>query len=317
MSLYHEFKAEIDPFTVDADIEEGLEPKWWTLAENLINEKPSESPRLIEEFKEAIIEDEFLQSLGIEHKLTDDGFLKRFLRAGTWKVDEAMTILKTYSGLGKEYKTYVTRAIPSKLDSVWNAKINTMTEKRDKYGRRIYFFRLGKWDPDKVHLDDFYASAYIFLEMIAREVKTQIAGVTVINDVSGFGFRHLRCLGLEEMRAIIAFMNGAFPLWFRKIHIVNQPRLFGVLFNMVKPFLPDKVKDNIVFHGSNFDGLHAEVCRELLPDELGGTGGANLDNSASVAAAKNLDDFFKEHCEKALEVMENNNNKSTNANKHK
>merc|ERR1712130_626347 len=75
-------------------------------------------------------------------------------------------------------------------------------------------FRLGKWDPDKVLLDDFYASAYIFLEMIAREVKTQIAGVTVVNDVSGFGFR-----------------------------------LFGVLFNMIKPFLPDKVKDNIVFHG--------------------------------------------------------------------
>ena len=82
----------------------------------------------------------------------------------------------------------------------------------------------GQWEPDKVLLDDFYASAYIFLEMIAREVKTQIAGVTVVNDAGGLGWRHLRWLGLEQMRAIIAFMNGAFPLWFRRIHIVNQPR---------------------------------------------------------------------------------------------
>ena len=60
--------------------------------------------------------------------------------------------------------------------------------------------------------------------MVAREVKTQIAGVTVVNDVSGFGFRHLRYLGLEQMKCIIAFMNGAFPIWFRKIHVVNNPR---------------------------------------------------------------------------------------------
>ena len=82
----------------------------------------------------------------------------------------------------------------------------------------------GRWDPDKVLLDDFYASAYCLLEMVAREVKTQIAGLTVLNDVSGFGFRHLRCLGLEQMKCIIAFMNGGFPIWFRRIHVVNNPR---------------------------------------------------------------------------------------------
>ena len=130
-----------------------------------------------------------------------------------------------------------------RLDSVWNAKINTMTEKRDKFGRRIYLFRLGtkhfkvcliilqklyftsgKWDPDRVKLEDFYASAYVLLELAAREVRTQVAGLTVINDVTDLGWRHLRCLGLEQMKAIVAFMNGAFPIWVRRIHIVNQPR---------------------------------------------------------------------------------------------
>ena len=30
----------------------------------------------------------------------------------------------------------------------------------------------GKWDPDRVKLEDFYASAYVLLELAAREVKT-------------------------------------------------------------------------------------------------------------------------------------------------
>ena len=96
-----------------------------------------------------------------------------------------------------------------------------------RYSRALRVLYSGHWDPDKVSLEDFYASAYVFLEMVAREVKTQIAGITVINDVSGFGFRHLRCLGLDQMKCIIAFMNGAFPIWFRRIHVVNNPR-FGI-----------------------------------------------------------------------------------------
>ena len=51
---------------------------------------------------------------------------------------------------------------------------------------------LGQWDPDTVPVEEFYASAYVLMELVAREVKTQIAGVTVVNDVSGFGFKHIR-----------------------------------------------------------------------------------------------------------------------------
>jgi len=175
-----------------------------------------------------------------------------------------------------------------------------MTEKRDKFGRRIYIFRLGRWNPDKVLLDDFYASAYCLLEMVAREVKTQIAGVTVVNDVSGFGFRHLRCLGLEQMKCIIAFMNGGFPIWFRRIHVINNPRLFGVLYNIAKPFLSERVKENIVFHGNNLQSLHEEVSPEMLPKDLGGTAGDQLDNRAAVEAVKKLDDYFRNHVENIL-----------------
>ena len=61
-------------------------------------------------------------------------------------------------------------------------------------------------------------------------------------------------------------------------------RLFNVLFSMIKPFLDDRVRDNILFHGQenndiydvcliffyrdDLQSLHAEVSPELLPADL-------------------------------------------------
>ena len=40
--LYKDFKVETDPFCLEPDLAEGLEDRWWILAEKLINEKPEE-----------------------------------------------------------------------------------------------------------------------------------------------------------------------------------------------------------------------------------------------------------------------------------
>jgi len=294
------FAIETDDFVLEADNDEGVNDKWWKMAENILDEDPLQKEAVLLKFQRAVEDDPVLQSQN-SFPLTDRGFLIRFLRAGKWKVEPALEVLRSYSSLGKDYALYVSKAIPSRLDRVWSHHLNTMTEKRDKFGRRIYIFRLGQWDPNTVPVEEFYASAYCLLELVAREVKTQIAGITVVSDVSGFGFKHIRNLGFEQMRCIAAFMTGSFPLWFHRIHVVHHPRLFNVLYNMIKPLLNDRVRDNIIFHGDNLSQLHEEVSPELLPEALGGTG--DLDNTAVVAAAKKLDDHFKEHVDRALAVQ--------------
>ena len=61
---------------------------------------------------------------------------------------------------------------------------------------------IGLWDPDKVAIEDYFASAYVLIEMVARETKSQIAGVTVVADISEFGFKHLRYLISNKMKMI-------------------------------------------------------------------------------------------------------------------
>ena len=60
-----------------------------------------------------IEKDEYLQRHK-DDRLENDSYLTRFLRAGGWSPEKSLEVLKAYSSLGKEYTSYVSRAIPTK-----------------------------------------------------------------------------------------------------------------------------------------------------------------------------------------------------------
>ena len=53
-------------------------------------------------------------------------------------------------------------------------QIHNVLEHRDQHGRRIYIFRPGRWDPDKISLQDMFCGGYAMSEMIAMETKYAI-----------------------------------------------------------------------------------------------------------------------------------------------
>ena len=74
---------------------------------------------------------------------------------------------------------------------------------RDKHGRRVYIYRSGRWDPDTVNFEQGFAVGYKILEMASLEPKTQVAGITVIFDGEGFGFKQFRSVTLENQLVVI------------------------------------------------------------------------------------------------------------------
>ena len=84
-----------------------------------------------------------------------------------------------------------------------------------------------RWDPDKIALQDLFCAGYMLCEMVVREEETQvftwrtnpcavtkfvfhslnaqIAGIVSITDASGFGFKHLRAIGLEDGKNMVKF----------------------------------------------------------------------------------------------------------------
>ena len=97
-------------------------------------------------------------------------------------------------------------------------------------------------------------------------------------------------------------------MWFHSIHIVNPPRMFKLLHDLLMPFTPQRLKvnififskieiikslkENIFFHNSIKD-LHAHIDPEILPEEYGGQLGP-FDNSPCNEAIKRFDDYYAE-----------------------
>ena len=57
-----------------------------------------------------------------------------------------------------------------------------------------------------------------------------------------------RNLGINELKCLSQFLSGAFPIWMRRIHIVNNPRIFNMFLTLCKPFTSERVRENIVMH---------------------------------------------------------------------
>ncbi len=58
-----------------------------------------------------------------------------------------------------------------------------------QHGRRIIYLKL--WDPSKINHDDILCILYLMILLLAREPKTQIAGISIIADQHGLSYSHL------------------------------------------------------------------------------------------------------------------------------
>ena len=45
-----------------------------------------------------------------------------------------------------------------------------------------------------------YSAGYSMMELISLEPKTQVAGVTMIMDASGYGYKHFSSLSMADMK---------------------------------------------------------------------------------------------------------------------
>nr|CAD7568205.1 unnamed protein product [Timema californicum] len=60
------------------------------------------------------------------------------------------------------------------------------------------------------------------------------------------------------------------PLRLKQIHHVNQPYFFNLVFAIFKPFLSEKLRNRLHFHGSDWSSLHSYIDPEFLPTKYGG-----------------------------------------------
>lgn len=266
-----------------------LEAVWYERSKTLLGEESREKTQeLVEQLRHLAEKEGNLQLP------PDDGFYLKFLRGGKMSPPGALDILKKYFELRQANPNYFQSCLSLEdlFKTTFSAQIHAMLPHRDRHGRRIYVFRPGRWDPDKISFADLFCAGYILCEMVAREERTQIAGLISITDAKGFGWKQVRAISMSDGKNLAAFFNISFPIWLRQSHVLNAPRVFNMLFSMLGPFLSEAAKEEVVFHSGDLASMRDYFNPETLPSDLGGSL-PPVDNAPNVAELRQMKEFFR------------------------
>ena len=106
---------------------------------------------------------------------------------------------------------------------------------------------------------------YLIDRVLERE-ETQLNGVVVFHDLNGLQRQNVHP---EIPKLIMQGIIGHFPLKIVGMYLLNAPWFFQVLFNVIKLFLPKKLKERIYFIDS-LEEVYKVVDKEKLLVEHGG-----------------------------------------------
>ncbi|XP_046989790.1 clavesin-2-like [Schistocerca americana] len=241
-----------------------LPPEWQRRAQEELNERPDTLRQDIDTFRSMVVAEKNL------HVRTDDDFLLRFLRARKFNCAKAFHMLQRYYVMKLRCPELFRVPRPSEKRHILEMQVQNMLDDRDGYGRRVYIFRVERCDAAQVSIEDIFRTNVLALEQIVQEPETQVAGLTVLVDMNGFGLQHAKFLSPYYARRTVEVIQETFPLRFKGFHVINQPFYFDAVFAVLKPFLKDKIRRRIYLHGRDLNSLHAFISPDILPQEYGG-----------------------------------------------
>uniref|UniRef100_H2ZEV6 CRAL-TRIO domain-containing protein n=1 Tax=Ciona savignyi TaxID=51511 RepID=H2ZEV6_CIOSA len=252
-------------------------------AERELNETPETREReianlraIIEKRVQEATDEDKVEATGVRTRFasTSDAELIKFLRARKFDAEKAYTLMKGYVKYSIKHPDVVGNVRESDVRQWMGKGRPGVLPTRDAHGRVILFFRLDGWDPEEFPFTEVMQCFVYVLEKLLESEETQINGVCLVEDFSGYTLNHVSAVGINEYRQMIDMLQGSFPCRFKGIHCIRQPWFFAKAFGLIQPFLKAKLFERIHVLGEDLDPFFNEFKKDFLPEELGGTGAA-------------------------------------------
>ncbi|XP_050309794.1 alpha-tocopherol transfer protein-like isoform X4 [Anthonomus grandis grandis] len=258
--------VQLGNYTLQVELKEP-NSKVQEIARKELRETPEVAQAAIKELRELLKEEKDLYV-----PLENDLYLTRFLRPTKFYPESARDLIKRYYAFKQKHANMFDGLTPNKERNIFEQNILTVQPNRDQFGRRILVIELGsKWKTDKVTLDEVFKGCVLFLETAMLEPETQVCGAVVIFDMNGLSLSQTTKFTPSFAARIVEWLQDSVPLRIKNIHVVNQPYIFKMVFALFKPFLREKLRSRIIFHGTNRKSLHEYVDPSALPEWYGGT----------------------------------------------
>lgn len=241
-------------------------PEARALAEKELRETEENVKNGIEGLRKLIEEDKTI------YYSTDDDFLMIFLRPCKFYPQSAYELIKRIADFRDKNSVLYHNLMPSdERDALINHNVLNVLKGRDQKNRRVMLVQSGKtWDPSKVTSDQILRLFYLTHLMAIQEPETQIYGVVVIMDFDGLSMKQVKGMSPTFSLKLLSFIQDAMPLRLKEVHFVKQPFLFNMVWTMFKPFVKEKLRKRMFFHGNNMSALHNYVAASHLPKNYGG-----------------------------------------------
>jgi len=203
----------------------------------------------------------------------DDAFILSFLRYSKFSYSRAQEALTNFWTNRVEMKdTFSNRSFADDSIILELADVGAFSwlPQTDDEGCRVAINRIALWDPKKYEFDDFVKTNACYLDVICEDPRVQVNGVVLIMDMEGMGPAQASEMTPSRAQRMMKLMTHTYPIRIKAIHYIKQPKLFDVVFPIIKQFMSEKIKKRINLHGNEIKSLHKHVPKRILPKEYGG-----------------------------------------------
>lgn len=237
------------------------------IAKEQLRETPELREKSIKELRELLHQNTDL------YYRDDDDFLTIILRPCHWYPDSAIKLLRRIAEFRKENEKLLNNLMPEDEEKAFTeGNVVNVLKDKDSQNRRILVVNCGKiWNPDFVSSDQMFRLFYLMHLIAQLEKSNQICGVVVIMDFDGLSLKQVKALSPSFSKRLLSFIQDAMPLRMREIHFVKQPFIFNMVWSLFKPFIREKLKKRMFFHGDDMKKLHKHIPASDLPSNYGGS----------------------------------------------
>ncbi|XP_023014177.2 retinaldehyde-binding protein 1 [Leptinotarsa decemlineata] len=201
---------------------------------------------------------------------TGDNFLERYFYGTNFSVEDSFKKLKAFRELQIEKPEWFTKEAPLDKKPIIEMNARILLDECDKEGRPIYLAKMGNIDVNKMSMYDVLALDDLWLEFVlTKNPRVTKNGFCMIMDMENCSWKLVKWMSPENVKIGVKKLE-ALPFNVLKVHVVNNSFVVNTIVRMMWPFLPEKIKNMVVFHFNDWEVLYQHIDQEKLPIEYGG-----------------------------------------------
>ncbi|XP_069691386.1 retinol-binding protein pinta-like [Periplaneta americana] len=247
-----------------------LSPELEEIARRELNEDPSRAEQDIKHLKDWLAKQPHISSR------QDKQWLTMFLRGCKFSLERTKAKLDMYYTLKTALPEFYTRRDPMLPENQELLKLGAILPLPlpDDQGRRVILMRNGLNDPEKFKLVDMFRINIMIIDVLLEEDdRSTICGTVIVLDHSRSTLTHFTQFTPSLIKRGTTLFQEGYPMRPKGLHHITTNSAFTTIFNMLKSFMKDKMKNRLFVHAA-LDSLHEHVPKRILPKEYGGEAGS-------------------------------------------